>query len=237
MSGSAIASGAVALDTLSSVHAFVADGCLRVPSVLDREACWQVARWIDNASLGAGTRQALSLPGVAQIAHEVRLHPAIAPLLPPGAVAVQCTFFRKSVERNWLVAMHQDLTIPVRERVATGGLRGWSKKEGAWFVQAPQDVLERMVAVCLHLDDCGPEDGPLRVVPGSHDRGIIAGPVSSDYPDELRECLAECGDVWVMRPLLLHASSKAKGQSARRVLHLLFGPPQLPLGLRWRHAM
>ena len=40
----------------------------------------------------------------------------------------------------------------------------------------------------------------------------------------------------LMRLLLLHASSKATGASRRRVLHFLFGPPRLPLGLAWAHA-
>ncbi len=41
------------------------------------------------------------------------------------------------------------------------------------------------------------------------------------------------GGVLAMRPLLLHASSKALAPSFRRVLHFVFGPPTLPLGLRW----
>lgn len=39
-----------------------------------------------------------------------------------------------------------------------------------------------------------------------------------------------------MRPLLLHASSKATGRSRRRVLHFVYGPAQLPSGLRWHEA-
>jgi hypothetical protein len=39
-----------------------------------------------------------------------------------------------------------------------------------------------------------------------------------------------------MRPLLLHASSKATGTSRRRVLHFVFGPPDLPLGLAWARS-
>jgi hypothetical protein len=50
-------------------------------------------------------------------------------------------------------------------------------------------------------------------------------------------CTLERGDVLVMRPLLLHASSKASGFGMRRVLHFLFGPPTLPNGLRWPHAV
>jgi hypothetical protein len=40
-----------------------------------------------------------------------------------------------------------------------------------------------------------------------------------------------------MRPLILHASSKATGAGERRVLHFLFGPPTLPHGLKWRLAV
>jgi hypothetical protein len=49
-------------------------------------------------------------------------------------------------------------------------------------------------------------------------------------------CNAHRGSALVMRPLLLHASSKASGLSRRRVLHLLFGPRQLPHGLNWQHV-
>ena len=37
----------------------------------------------------------------------------------------------------------------------------------------------------------------------------------------------------LMRPLLLHASSKTAGTSRRRVLHFLFGPRELAFGLVW----
>lgn len=39
--------------------------------------------------------------------------------------------------------------------------------------------------------------------------------------------------VLLMRPLALHASSKATGSSRRRVLHFVYGPLALPYGLRW----
>jgi hypothetical protein len=40
-----------------------------------------------------------------------------------------------------------------------------------------------------------------------------------------------------MRPLALHTSSKATGTGRRRVLHVVFGPPELPFGLQWQHAV
>lgn len=40
-----------------------------------------------------------------------------------------------------------------------------------------------------------------------------------------------------MRSLILHASSKASKPMPRRVLHFVFAPPTMPLGLEWRDAV
>lgn len=51
-------------------------------------------------------------------------------------------------------------------------------------------------------------------------------------------CTAQPGDLLIMRPLLLHASSKAsRPQGRRRVLHFLFGPSDPGHGLRWSLAI
>ena len=91
---------------------------------------------------------------------------------------------------------------------------------------------ESLMAVRLHLDDCGPWNGPLKVVPGSHG-SISTRPETRDT----RLCVVSRGDALVMKPLLLHASSKAAVPNRRRVLHFLFGPSRLPLGLSWRYAV
>jgi hypothetical protein len=217
-----------------------ADGFITVRGVLRQEECAALAALAAQASAGsAGTRCLLSLPWCQSLAAQLRRHPAIAALVPADHVAAQCTFFEKSVARNWLVPIHQDLGIPVAARVDSAALHGWSEKEGTLFVQPPVDLLRTLLAVRVHLDDCLQGDGPLQVVPGTHERGRIepeaaaqarrAGPVVV--------CTMEQGDALLMRPLLLHASSKASGASRRRVLHFLFGPRRLPHGLRWPDAL
>jgi ectoine hydroxylase-related dioxygenase (phytanoyl-CoA dioxygenase family) len=190
-------------------------------------------------SFGGGTRCLLPLAWCAALACRLRLHPALSGLIPAGHVAVQCTYFEKSASRNWLVPIHQDLSIPVACRVDAPGLRGWSEKEGALFVQAPAELLAQLVAVRVHLDACGADDGPLRVLPGSHRLGLVAPEAAVLARNAAAEvtCEAAPGDALVMRPLLLHASSKASGQSRRRVLHFVFGPPLLTHGLAWRQAV
>lgn len=221
----------------SDLESFTRDGYLLLAGLLspdETRACTRAAA--PSATLSGGTRTMLQSAWCAALVQRLRRHATLAPLLPPGAVAVQCTYFEKSVGRNWLVPWHQDLSVPVAERVEHPALRGWSRKEGVLQVQPPAAVLEQLVAVRLHLDDCGPQDGPLRVLPGSHTAGARPEGAAPAADAAAVTCTAPRGSALLLRPLLLHASSKASGDGLRRVLHLLFAPPALPLGLRWHHA-
>jgi hypothetical protein len=186
-----------------------------------------------------GSRCLLDEPWCAALARRLRARERIVPLLPPDAVAVQCTYFEKSGDRNWLVALHQDLSIPVARPVRADGWRGESIKEGGLFMQPPPALLASLVALRLHLDPCGTEDGALRFVPGSHRQGVMDGPAALQCRDRGGEqlCQAAVGDVIAMKPLVLHASSKARGLSRRRVLHFLYGPPGLPDGAAWARCV
>ncbi|WP_459204068.1 phytanoyl-CoA dioxygenase family protein [Ralstonia pseudosolanacearum] len=129
--------------------------------------------------------------------------------------------------------------MPVAERIDDPALQGWSEKEGRLYVQPPRQVLEALIAVRLHLDDCGATAGPLRVVPGSHRQGRLTQAQMLAERERRGEvaCLSDRGGVLLMRPLLLHASSRSTGALSRRVLHFVFGPRTLPLGLRWAQAV
>jgi hypothetical protein len=221
------------------VESFVRHGVVSVPGVLPALAGDAVRLHDTGVGASGGTRCLLSADWCAALARRLRGHGDLGRLIPPGHVAVQCTYFEKSSARNWLVPLHQDLSIPVAERVDGAGWSGWSDKEGAVFVQASVAVLEQLVAVRLHLDRCGASDGPLRVVQGSHTQGVLAPDAATETRDALGECVceAEAGTALVMRPLLLHASSKSQGTGRRRVLHFLYGPRSLPRGLRWQTAV
>ena len=120
----------------------------------------------------AAARNALDLPWCQALARELAALPPVREALQTAvgsdAAAVQCTLFDKSAERNWLVAWHQDLSLPLAERHDTAGWSGWSSKHGVVFAQPPVALLARVLALRLHLDDCGPDDGALRVRAGSH---------------------------------------------------------------------
>lgn len=208
-----------------------------IAGVLTAEECAEIARRMPSSG-DPGGRHLLEADWCVAIAAAIRRHPRVAELIPPDYVAAQCLWFEKSVSTNWLVALHQDLGIPVAARSDDPALSGWSEKAGVLHVQPPVELLEQLIAIRLHLDDCDAGDGPLRVVPGSHRLGRLDPEAASRCRAERGEvaCVAARGSVMAMRPLLLHASSRATGGSQRRVLHFLFGPRVLPHGLRWRYV-
>jgi len=211
------------------------DGVALVRELLNEQECDDAARSLERLQgVGAGSRRLLHEPWCAGLAEKVMAHPTVRAALPERARAVQCSVFEKSAARNWLVAIHQDLSIPVAARVNHPALSGWSEKEGAIFVQPPDGVLAQLLAVRIHIDDCLLADGPLKVVPGSHELGRVEPARAAMLGrGQAVPIPAARGDALLMRPLVLHASSKSSGTSRRRVLHFVFGPEALPCGLAW----
>ena len=109
---------------------------------------------------------------------------------------------------------------------------------GSEFVQPALAVLEQLVAVQVHLDDAGTRWRAL-IRPGlaSHWANQCRRNAAAAQGREDCELPTSAGDVLAMRPLVLHASSKAEGESRRRVLHLVFGPRELRYGLSWHRTI
>jgi Phytanoyl-CoA dioxygenase (PhyH) len=214
-------------------------GYLIEPEVLSEPDCQALDSHVRRVSLTtAGTRELLEFGWAQQLARQLRDCPGVRAILGGADVAVQCTYFAKLPTSNWLVAAHQDLSIPVLERRNDAPVTGWCQKEGAWFCQPSTDILSQLVAVRVHLDDSTERNGPLRVVPGSHRLGRIVSSAVSVHRAALGEvtCIVPRRGILALRPLLLHASSKSVIDAPRRVLHFLFGPSELPWGLAWKHA-
>jgi hypothetical protein len=143
--------------------------------------------------------------------------------------------FDKQTDHNWLVPWHQDRTIAVDGHCALPDWGPWTSKAGQTHVQPPLPILSKMVTLRLHLDDADADHGGLRAVPGSHQAGLLSADqiarhtttgAAVDYP-------AKAGETLLMRPLLIHASGKARGVGRRRVVHIEYCAAALPAGLSW----
>lgn len=158
-----------------------------------------------------------------------------AKILGEKAVPVRGILFDKTPNANWKVPWHQDVTIAVDRKIEADGYGPWSMKAGVLHVQPPASVLEQMISLRLHLDDCDERNGALKVVPGSHRYGRLpeADASRSGQDGPVAVCDAKAGDILLMRPLLLHASSPAVSPGHRRVIHIDYAAVELPAGLAW----
>lgn len=215
-----------------------------VPRVFDPKAVEELRAAIYSIRTGDevrrktrvyGVRNLLEIsPTVRALAGHSAVHQFVAPILGETAFATRAVFFDKVPDANWTLGWHQDSVISVAERKDVPGFSAWGQKAGIWQVQPPAEILGRMVAVRVHLDDCGPDNGPLRVLPGSHRHGWV-----EDQLDHWKMTVAEVaccvnqGGIVAMCPLTLHASSKARSPSHRRVIHIEYACEDLPGGLQW----
>lgn len=148
---------------------------------------------------------------------------------------VRAIYFDKSPENNWFVTWHQDRTVAVSDRFEAEGWGPWSIKSDVWHVQPPLEVLQNMVTVRIHLDAATTSNGCLKVLPGSHNAGLIAGGMARDYIDHDRVvyCESAVGGAVIMRPHILHSSEKSTAAMPRRILHFEYSSYRLPGGISW----
>lgn len=215
---------------------FEEDGFAIVPHAVPEEMLRELDHALDAAR--AGTRNLLSVPAVRELATSDPVRRLVEPMLGPNAFAVRGILFNKLPGANWKVPWHQDCTIAVRERTDVPRWGPWSVKDEVPHVRPPAEVMARMLAVRVHLDDCGMQDGPLRVLPGSHRHGLFKDSQILAWPkDGAITCAVRRSDAILMRPLLLHASSSAAEPASRRVIHIEFANDELPDGMQWHERV
>lgn len=170
----------------------------------------------------AGARNLLALPGVGALANDRRLLQIGADTLGKSVIPFRATFFEKSVGANWLVGWHQDTVLPLAGRFTSSEWGPWSTKAGVLFARAPTWALTRVVALRIHLDSSTADNGPLRVIPGSHHLGVLSSAEMLAIARRLNaiECLVARGGVIAMNPLLIHCSSRMRVNASRRVIHI-----------------
>jgi len=227
------------------------DGYAIVPEVIARSEAEALiseveGRLLVDASAGVlhrerevyGARDLMErVPEVRRLADDPRMRGLVRPFLGDGGFVVRALYFDKTPTANWNLPWHQDVTVAVRDRRDVAGFGPWTRKAGIDHAHAPGGLLSRMLTVRLHLDECGPESGPMRVLPGSHATGRLSpGELNSwvaKAPGMAVSCHVPAGGAVIMRPLIVHASATATGMGHRRVIHLEFASEPLPGGLEW----
>jgi ectoine hydroxylase-related dioxygenase (phytanoyl-CoA dioxygenase family) len=200
-----------------------------VPECLSSQQCEQLIELLSADPIArsrAGARHLMSTPAITTLANDDRLTDLAKSWLGSPAIPFRATLFEKSGAKNWLIPWHQDTALPFENRFDQPGWGPWSEKAG---------VISRVIALRVHLDASDADNGPLRVVPGSHQAGVLSDEKVAEFVsanDEV-ECCVPQGGVIAMRPLIIHSSSKVRSARPRRVLHIEYADSlQLAEGIR-----
>jgi ectoine hydroxylase-related dioxygenase (phytanoyl-CoA dioxygenase family) len=228
---------------VSFVEQLRSEGYAIVENILDDVS---VRRYIDlfsnevsDGMRRGGRRNLLAIPEMRELAESKTVMRLVQPSLGNEAFVVRGILFDKQDGANWKVPWHQDVTIAVKSRAEADGYGPWSIKEGVQHVQPPGAVLERMVSVRLHLDDCPVSNGALRVIARSHLLGKLDQNRVPDFVSIEQEVVCEVGrgGALLMSPLTIHASSVAEKPQHRRVIHFDYSNVELSGGLEWFEAI
>jgi ectoine hydroxylase-related dioxygenase (phytanoyl-CoA dioxygenase family) len=172
-------------------------------------------------------------PPVADVWRQPPLPEILAAVLGDRFGLVRVLYFDKPPDRTWALPWHKDLTIAVRDnRLPSEHFCHPTTKVGVPHVEAPTTVLERMLTARIHLDPMTDENGPLKLLPGSHRDGKTLR-LDGAQPFTLH---VGRGGVLLVRPLVSHCSAASHPETRfhRRVLHLEFAAsPELPDGYAW----
>ncbi len=169
------------------------------------------------------------------LAHSAKFLSLAELMLGSSAKVVRVIYFDKTPDKNWLVSWHQDKTIAVNKRVKVTGWGAWSVKEKTHHVQPSVEVLNSMVTFRVHLDDADKNNGCLKVIPESHQLGILSHIEITKAVTDIKPvlCEAKAGDLLLMKPHILHSSSKSMIPKHRRVVHIEYSNYSLPMDLEW----
>lgn len=194
-------------------------------NVLSHRECDSLIEALSQSHVGrgrAGARHLMTHPAVAEVANDYRLLRIARRTLGEPALPYRATLFEKSGRANWLVVWHQDTALPLVSRFESPEWGPWSEKAGILYAHAPAWALSRVLALRIHLDASTVDNGPLRLIPGSHAAGVLSDEevFSIARRQEHIDCPVPRGGVLAMRPLLIHSSSKVRLGASRRVLHI-----------------
>lgn len=204
----------------------------------------QILELIDQADTSKRTfRKSADLFAIRQFLKEVpeinklilnnEFKALIRDLFGPDYFIVKSIYFDKPEQSNWFVPYHQDLTISVDKKAELDGYSKWTLKQDQFSVQPPLDLLKQIFTVRIHLDDTDENNGALKIIPGSHLKDIYR-PEDIDWATETEHiCDVPKGGIMIMKPLLLHSSSRTTNNSKRRVIHIEFCNRELHQELQW----
>ncbi|MEZ4842972.1 MAG: phytanoyl-CoA dioxygenase family protein [Bacteroidia bacterium] len=216
-------------------------GIAIVENVYTEKEVEEIIQLIDSKGIGEqfGVRAFLSVyPDIAQKVFTQKLIALVKTISPTCNKSIKSIYFNKPQNANWVVNWHQDLTINLTDKKETPNFKNWRVLADRTVVQPSTEMLENIFTIRIHLDDCTAQNGALRVIEKSHNRGVVdTRQWQKKKNEQERICEVKKGGVLLMKPLTLHSSKRTENEQNRRVIHIEFTDSKLPDGLQWKEKM
>ena len=151
----------------------------------------------------------------AEVVSDQRLLNIARSVIWPAALPLPSHVVREGRAQELVDRLAPEPWPPVTPAAQPAGVGALVRQGRCTHAIAPAHALERVLALRLHLDDSRTDNGPLRVIPESHRYGVLSEREVARLASERASvtCCMLAGGIIAMRPLLLHASSKAEGTS------------------------
>jgi len=223
-------------------------GFTTIENIYSAEEIQQIIDTIDQVDTSKDTfRKSCDLFAIRQFLKEVpatknlifneKLKVIIEELFGKNYFVIKSIYFDKPESSNWYVSYHQDLTISVDKKMELEHFGFWTTKQNQFAVQPPIEILENIYTIRIHLDETNENNGALKVIEKSHLKKIYR-PENIDWSIEKETtCNVNKGGIMIMKPLLLHSSSRTTDNRKRRVIHIEFSDINLPNELNWSEKL
>jgi ectoine hydroxylase-related dioxygenase (phytanoyl-CoA dioxygenase family) len=236
------------IDSAKHKNELLENGFTTIDHIYSKEEVEQILATIDQVDKTKETfRKSSDLFAIRRFLNEVpetrkyifndNLQNVIRHIFGDDYFAVKSIYFDKPEASNWYVSYHQDLTISVDKKLDLEGYGPWTVKQNQFAVQPPLDILKNLFTIRIHLDDTDENNGALKVISSSHLKNIYR-PETIDWTSETETiCKVKKGGIMIMKPLLLHSSSRTINNKKRRVIHIEFTCQELPTELNWAERL
>ena len=195
---------------------FNASGRIWFRNALSYQAVTRIEQASTNAAQATSRR-------AADLVHILENTPDLQSILAtfgPNPQPTRVVSFNKSETKNWATPWHQDRVITRNAKNDNPRYKNWTCKNGQWHCEPPLSVLEDMAFVRIHLDDTSQDQGPMEIALGSQRLGKVPSGECKSEAERLpmETCIAERGDVLVLKMLTLHRSIAATNSLSRRTI-------------------
>ncbi len=142
---------------------------------------------------------------------------------------MRSTFYDNRISKPESIVWQQRNRISLREKTETKGYSDWKSEDGGFSAVLPDQILQDLVVVRIHIDDSDENNGGLKIFKGSHSQILDEAAIKVISENGLpSNCEILSGGIQIIKPLLLQSEFERKTSKKNRIVELVFSSIDFP---------